>query len=180
MANKPSLRTHRMKPIEGLNLAPMIDMVTCLMFFLMMFAGIIPVVMIDAPLPKVASTAEEIKKAKEDLNKQELTISISSTSLTVRGIQGAKTFNFTPDGLVPFDELHRYLVELHAKRPNDTDVTLLPSDDVPYEVMISVMDASREMLANDPGYQPVPPDIASKPESTQFNRMFPNVSIGGV
>lgn len=169
-----------MRPIEGLNLAPMIDMVTCLMFFLMMFAGIIPVVMIDAPLPKVASTADEIKKAKEDENKQELTVSITATSVTVKGVAGARTFAFTADGKVPFDELHRFLVELHQKRPNDTELTLLPSDDVPYEVMIGVMDASRELITGDPGYQAVPPDIAQKPESSQFNRMFPNVSIGGV
>ena len=60
MANSPSKRNHRHKPLEGLNLTPFIDMITCLMFFLMMFAGIIPVVIIDAPLPKIASTADDL------------------------------------------------------------------------------------------------------------------------
>ncbi len=30
--------------------------------------------MIDAPLPKIASTAEEVKKAKDDQNKLEVTV----------------------------------------------------------------------------------------------------------
>ena len=46
--------------------------------------------------------------------------------------------------------------------------------------MIQVMDASRELQNGDPGYQSVPPEIAHKPESQQFNRLFPDVSIGGV
>ena len=180
MANKPSARTHRMKPLEGLNLTPMIDMVTNLMFFLMMFAAVMPVVMIDAPLPKVASTADEMKQAKKDENKQELTIAINARGITVKGPGGTKSFPLATDGKYPTKELHTFLVELHGKRPTDHEVTLLPSDEVPYEAMISIMDASRELETGDPGYQTVPPDIAHKPESAQFNRMFPDVSIGGV
>ncbi|MBI1860507.1 MAG: biopolymer transporter ExbD [Deltaproteobacteria bacterium] len=180
MANKPSARTHRMKPLEGLNLTPMIDMVTNLMFFLMMFASVMPVVMIDAPLPKVASTADEIKQAKKDENKQELAISINAQGISVRGVGGSKSFPLGVDGKYPTKELHAYLVGLHTKRPTDHEITLLPSDEVPYEVMISVMDASRELESGDPGYQAVPPDVVHKPESAQFNRLFPDVSIGGV
>lgn len=180
MAKKPSLRTHRMKPLEGLNLAPMIDMVTCLMFFLLVFAGIIPAVMIDAPLPKVATTAEEIKQARQDENKMELTINISSSGIAVKGVGGNRQFPVQEGGAYPYQELHKYLVDLHQNRPEDREMTLLSSDDVSYEVMIGVMDAARELVTGDPGYQPVPPDIAQKPESAQFNRMFPNVSIGGV
>ena len=70
--------------MEGLNLTPFIDMITCLMFFLMMFAGVIPVVMINAPLPKVASTAEEVKKAKEEDNKLDLTLYINASGFVVK------------------------------------------------------------------------------------------------
>ena len=169
-----------MKPIEGLNLTPMIDMVTNLMFFLMMFAAVLPVVMIDAPLPKVASTAEEIRRAKQDENKQELTVSISTTGIVVKSQFGTRTFSIAGPGVYPYEDLHAYFVELHQKRPTDRELTLLPSDDVPYDVMVSVMDAARELVTGDPGYQPVPPDIALGPDSARFNRMFPDVSIGGV
>jgi len=81
MATKPSSRTHRSRPDDSLNLTPLIDMITCLMFFLLMFASILPVVMIDAPLPKVASTAEEVKQAKNDEAKMEVVVSINSKGL---------------------------------------------------------------------------------------------------
>lgn len=181
MANKPSQRTHRVKPMEGLNLTPFIDMITCLMFFLLMFAGIIPVTIIDAPLPKIASTAEEVKQAKDNKNNLELTVLLKPESVTVQAAgMGNKQFAKGNDGKFPWSEVHKHLVSLHGKRPDSHDITLMPSDDTPYEVMINAMDASRELTKEDPGYKPVPPEIASKPESMQFNRLFPDVSIGGV
>ncbi len=56
----------------------------------------------------------------------------------------------------------------------------MPADDTTYDVMVEVMDASRELVQGDAGFQQVPPDIAQKPESMQFNRLFPDASIGGV
>lgn len=181
MANLPSKRTHRMKPMEGLNLTPFIDMITCLMFFLLMFAGIIPVVIIDAPLPKIASTAEEVKKAQDDKNKLELTIFINSANVVVKaGALGEKAFPKAQDGGYPMTEVHTFLVTLKGKKPDSTEVTLMPADDSSYDTMIQVMDASRELVQGDPGYRPVPAEISAKPESGQFNRLFPDISIGGV
>jgi len=71
-------------------------------------------------------------------------------------------------------------VILKSKRPTARELTLIPTDDILYEVLIGVMDASRELYKEDPGYQALSPEIAKKPESQQFNRLFPDVSIGGV
>lgn len=181
MAHAPSGRNHRIKPPEELNIVPMIDMVTNLMFFLMMFASVLPVVMIDAPLPKIASTAEEVKKAKEDENKMEITISVSSKGFTLKSdFGGEKTIPLLGEGKHDFKGLHAALVALKTKRPNAKEITLLPADDVTHEVMVLVMDASRELVNGDPGYQAISPEIAHKPESQQFNRLFPDVSIGGI
>lgn len=181
MANKPSNSSHRIRPAEGLNLTPLIDMITCLMFFLLMFAAVIPVALIDAPLPKVASTAAEIKKAKDDEQKLEVTVGITDKGFMVKSSDGAsQIFAVGGDGKFPYDALHKYLVTLHAKKPDSKEITLVPSDDVAYEIMIEVMDASRELARGDTGYQAVPPDISQKPEALQFNRMFPDVSIGGI
>jgi biopolymer transport protein ExbD len=180
MAKKPSSRTHRSRPDDSLNLTPLIDMITCLMFFLLMFASILPVVVIDAPLPKVASTAEEVKQAKNDEAKMEVIVSINSKGFSVKSdISQEKSFAVGPKGF-PYDELHKYLVSLKSRRPNTRELTLIPTDDTFYEVMIGVMDASRELYKEDPGYQVLSPEIAKKPESQQFNRLFPDVSIGGV
>ncbi len=170
-----------MKPESGLNLTPFIDMITCLMFFLLMFAGILPVVTIDAPLPKVASTAAEVKKAKDSENKLELTVHITSNGFNVKA-DANRDFGIakTADGKYDYVALHKHLITLHTKKPNSHEITLMPSDDVTYDVMIEVMDAARELGKGDPGYQVVPPEIAGNQERIQFNRMFSDVSIGGV
>ncbi len=181
MAKSPSKSSNRTKPLEGLNLTPFIDMITCLMFFLLMFAGIIPVVIIDAPLPKIASTAEEVKQAKEDEKKLDITLYINAAGLTVKAT-GTRDMSFPKDasGKYPYDQLRKHLVDLHTRQPKSREITLIPTDDITYEVMIEVMDTSRELKQGDAGFQPVPPEIAQKPESQQFNRLFPDVSIGGV
>ena len=136
--------------------------------------------MIDAPLPKVASTAEEVKQAKNDEAKMEVTVTINSKGFTVKSdVAPEKSFSVGPTGY-PYTDLHKYLVGLKSKRPNAKEITLMPSDDTVYETMIGVMDASRELFKDDPGYQALSPEIARKPESQQFNRLFPEVSIGGV
>lgn len=82
-ARKPSERTNRRHDPGDLNLAPLMDIITNLMFFLLIFANLIPVVTIDAPLPKVASTAEEVRIAKSDENRLELTVRISEMGFMV-------------------------------------------------------------------------------------------------
>jgi len=177
---KPSSRTHRMKPIEGLNLTPFIDMITCLMFFLLMFAAVIPIAIIDSPLPKVASTSEEQKQAKDDdKKKMDVTVFIENKGMRVKSDVGGEKF-FPKGDKYPMVELHKYLVTLHTKKPDSHEITLVPSDDITYESIIEAMDASRELQKDDEGYRPVPPEIAQKPEREQFNRLFPDVSIGGV
>lgn len=181
MAKKPSSRTNRIRPDESLNLAPLIDMVTCLMFFLLAFAGALPISIIDAPLPKIASTAEEVKLAKENDNKLEVTVTIATGNVTVsEGGGGSRSFQANEKGEIPYDELHKHLVNLHAKRPKSREITLVPQNAVTYDVIINVMDAARELVKGDPGFQELAPGTANTPDAAGFNRLFPDVSIGGV
>lgn len=137
-------------------------------------------VIIDAPLPKVASTADEVKKANEDKNKLEIVVYIDGKGLRLKSdFGGSRDFPKVNDKY-PLDEFHKHLVSIHQRKKDSREITLIPSDDVTYDTMISVMDSAREYTKDDPGYQALPPDIAQKPESLQFNRLFPDVSIGGV
>jgi biopolymer transport protein ExbD len=180
-AQKPSSRTNRSRPDDTLNLTPMIDMITCLMFFLMMFASILPVVIIDAPLPKIASSADEVKKAKDTKNKLEVMVYLDQKGIRVRSdVGGEKTFPLAQDGKWPMGDVHNFLVQLKSKNPDSKEITLMPADDTPYFVMVDIMDVARELQKNDPGYRDIPVDLQGKPESEQFNRLFPEVSIGGV
>ena len=60
MAKRPSQRTNRKTIDDELQLTSIMDIVTTIMFFLLIFANVIPVVVIDAPLPKIAETANEV------------------------------------------------------------------------------------------------------------------------
>ena len=146
-----------------------------------MFASILPVTMIDAPLPKIASTAEEVKKAKDTDAKMEVTVGITKNGFNVStDFMGSKNIPLLADGKYDYASLHSFLVQLKGKKPDAKEITLNPSDDILYEVMVEVMDSSRELAKEDSGYKQIPPDIAQKPEAQQFNRLFPDVSIGGV
>jgi biopolymer transport protein ExbD len=181
MAKKPSSSSNRIRPDESLNLAPLIDMVTCLMFFLLAFAGILPVAIIDAPLPKIASTDEEVKIAKDNDNKLDVTVDIAATSVTIKEGGGTtRVFQANEKGAIPFEEVHKHLVTIHSKKPKAHEITLVPQNAVTYEVIIGVMDAARALVKGDTGYQELPPGAAQTAESMSFNRLFPDVSIGGV
>ncbi|NBX82780.1 biopolymer transporter ExbD [bacterium] len=180
-ARKPSERTNRTRPDDQLNLTPMIDLITCLMFYLLMFASVMPVVIIDAPLPKIASTADEVRKAKDTSNKMEVMVYINADGFRVRSDAGGeRSFPLGPEKKWPTEELHKFLVQLKTKSPNTKDITLMPNDDTPYFVMVDVMDAARELKKEDEGFKQVPVDMIGKPESEAFNRLFPDVSIGGI
>lgn len=180
MARKPSERTSRHREPDELNLTPIMDMITTIMFFLLVFANIIPVVIIDAPLPKIADTASEVRMAKDREKQETITVSVTPGGFAVSSsVGGSKSFALV-DGKHPYDEFHKYLVGLKPKMEKTREITLVPSDEVAYEVIILTMDASRELTKEDVGFQTVPPDIATSPEALRFNRLFPEVNLGGV
>ena len=78
MATKPSVKSRQNRDTPALPLTSMMDIITNLMFYLMMFVTIAPVALIDAPLPKVASTAEEVRKALEQEAKLDVNVYILS------------------------------------------------------------------------------------------------------
>jgi biopolymer transport protein ExbD len=152
------------------------------MFFLLMFAAVIPVAIIDAPLPKIAATADEVKKAKEnENNKLDLMVYINPKALVVKSdLAGQKEFPRVGENQYAYAEFHKYLVTLKQKRPQAKELTLMPTDETTYDVMIEVMDQARELNKEDPGFQVVPQEASKNADSFQYNRLFPDVSIGGV
>jgi len=179
-ARKPSDRANRHKSGDDLLLTPLMDIITNLMFFLLIFANLIPVVTIDAPLPKVASTAEEIKLAKDDSNRLEVSVRITQAGFLVSSNWAATKNLPLVGGKYNYTELHRYFLGLHRRKPKAREMTVIPEDNVIYDVMIQVMDEAREVHKKDPGYKEIPKELKGRIEGSRLNDMFPNVSIGGV
>lgn len=180
MASKPSERTHRHRPDDSLTLTPLMDIITNLMFFLLIFANAIPVVTIDAPLPKVANTAEEVRAAKDASNKLEVQVAISNAGFVVRS-DFAPGVTINKEGAdFDYKALHKALAQVHFQKPEVNEITVIPEDEVDYQVIILVMDAARLYEEGDEGFKELPPEIRNSTEKFHFNQMFPNVNIGGV
>lgn len=181
MGHNPSAKSHRLRPPEELNIVPLIDVVTILLFFLLAFIAFAPLVIIDAPLPKVATTADEIRKAKEIKDQFDVVLWINNDGFVLKaGTMGTVTLNKPGNGDYPYKELHAQLVKAKGIRPDAKEITMVPGDDIVYDIMIQTMDAARDLQPGEPGFKAVPPEIAQKPESMQFNQLFPDVTIGGV
>ncbi len=180
MAHKPSERTNRLSVSQELNLTSLIDIISTIMFFLLIFLGMLPVVIIDAPIPKVATTAEEVRRAKETRPDIDVTVWIKNNGFSVRA--GGASINIPKNekGEYLYKDLHNYLVKIHSQYPKIKDVTLVPDDNIIYDVLVETMDSARALEKGDIGYQTISPDIIGKPESAQFNQLFPEIIIGGV
>ncbi len=179
MPRKSSERSHRMKVDNDLNLTALMDVVCNLMFFLLMAANTIAVAIIDAPLPKVAATAEEMRVAKDQENQLDVIVRIRTSGFNISTNQGG-SLNLEKTDDYQYIKLHEYLVGIHQKNTKNHNLTIIPEDEVSYAVIIKTIDAAREYNSGDAGYQKLPPDIADRPDAQNFNRLFSDVSFGGV
>ncbi len=181
MSGSPSKRSNRKGVSSDLNITPLIDMVTCLMFFLLMFAGMIPFAFIDAPLPKIATSAAEMKQAEKKDKPLNLMVFIRKDMVIVKTDKtGEKQFARTPDGSLPVADIHTHFIELKTGSPADRDITLVPENETKYDVLVQVMDTAREMLKGDPGWIAGAGEVQKTSEANAPNVLFPDVSIGGI
>lgn len=180
MAHKPSERTNRLATSSELNLTSLIDIISTIMFFLLIFLGMLPVVVIDAPIPKVATTADEIRRAKETQPDIDVTVWIKNNGFVVRAGGFSVNIPKTEKGEFSYTDLHQHLVRIHLDHPKIKEVTIIPDDNIIYDVLVETMDAARALEKGDPGYQVLSPNEIGKPESAQYNQLFPDIIIGGV
>jgi biopolymer transport protein ExbD len=138
----------------NLNVTPMIDVLTCLLFFLLLSFGATVVALINSSVPALSDSSGE---PETDKLKITITVAISEKGFSL-GAQGeavpaeetdklAKTFPVTKDGY-DFAALNAYALELKQKYKNSDSVILLPDADIPYAVLIKTMDATREKVEN--------------------------------
>jgi biopolymer transport protein ExbD len=142
----------------ALNVTPMIDVLTCLLFFLLLSFGAVVVALINASVPALSSDSSE----QPDLSKTKITISVSITdkgfglSAQAEGLgqeeldKLAKTFAMK-EGSYDYQGLNDYAFELKKRYPESDSAVLIPAGDIPYEVLVKTMDATRERAAEQNG-----------------------------
>ena len=155
-------RLHKRHESAEINLTSMIDMMTILVFFLLVHGGFIRLAILELNLPSAQSapTQEPAKLALE--------VTVRETGIEVgdRNAGLLSRIDKTADGY-DLPKLTEYLSRLKQQFPDKTDATLLLEPEVQYEAMVAVMDRMRVAEQLDPTSNRV-----------LRNELFPEVSVG--
>lgn len=144
---------------EELDLVPIMNLVTILIPFLLMASSFVSLAVIDSTLPAIgAPPTEQPDEEDETLS---LKIVVTDEGYTVAGNdavlkstseEGEDTGPTVPckkpgcPTVESYDlkELTRLLGQIKDRWEDEENVVLVPEDDIPYEVLVATMDASRE------------------------------------
>lgn len=162
------MRTPRRPKQRGrLELLPVMNLVTILIPMLLAAAELAELAVVDTTLPAISPTLDALGAPAP------LVLTVSSVGVAVDGIEGgteART-DLRCAGDVcarvadyPLVALTEALTVAKEMRPDDDRVTIVPHGDVPYGVLVAVMDAARQA--------PAAPGQASRP-------LFPRVVVAG-
>ena len=152
------LRHHR-KPAELL-LVPMIDIFTVLVTFLLMTAVFSRTVILELKLPPANA---EFTPPPPGL---QLEVIVRKDALIVDDRNSGPLAKFPNiDSGYDYEALSHYLQQVKSKFPDKTDATVLLEPDVPYDVVVQVMDRMRVLEVN------------AGLDIVQYE-LFPDVSLG--
>src|SRR5580700_2623242 len=147
------------KPTELL-LVPMIDIFTVLVTFLLMTAVFSRTVILELKLPP---SNAEFTPPPPGL---QLEVVVRKDSLQVDDRNSGPLASFpSHDGAYDYDALSSYLQQVKSRFPDKTDATVLLEPDIPYDVVVQVMDRMRVLEVN------------AGLDTVQYE-LFPDVSLG--
>lgn len=170
---------------EGLNLVPIMNLVTILIPFLLMSVQFASLAVIDTTLPAISEAVPTDEEPEED-KKLKLKVIISEAGFTVDGAEtilteeegeNGRVIPCTTDGCPSADSydvrglaerLSKVKDEIEDTERDTPDVILVPGSSVPYEVIVYAMDATR-----DDNY------AREKDAKGPARDLFPNVVLAG-
>jgi biopolymer transport protein ExbD len=155
------LARHTRKPAE-LMLVPMIDIFTVLVTFLLMTAVFSRTVVLELNLPAQQTQFLEPPQGLQ------LEVLVRKDSIQIAD-RNSGPLGTLPNvaGAYDYDGLTNYLKRVKAKFPEKTDASILFEPDVPYDILVQVMDRVRVFEVK----QGLRTDQAE---------LFPDISIGDV
>ena len=133
-------RHHKRHREATINLVSMIDMMTILVFFLLVHGGFVRLAVLELNLPTAQS------QVTEETPEFQLEVTVRETGIEVgdRATGLLNRFDKTGDDY-HLDQLSAYLAQVKDQFPQKTDATLLLEPDISYELVVAVMDRMREM-----------------------------------
>lgn len=160
MGLRPSLRRRYKRRVDPeLNITPFIDILVCLILFLLVTAVLGKASILNLYLP----TEEEASSATAQPEQPSIipTIAITSKEFIVSKKPGAVERIPKKDAGYDFDRLRQILIALRAEPGYSNNVILLPESHLRYQALISTMDTVREYR-----------------EGGQTKSLFPVISVG--
>ncbi|HVS22794.1 MAG TPA: biopolymer transporter ExbD [Gammaproteobacteria bacterium] len=156
-------RHHKRHDTAEINLTSMIDMMTILVFFLLVHGGFIRLAMLELNLPSAQS-----EPSKEPQTLQlEITVREGGIEVGDRSSGALSRIDKTADGRYDLAKLTEYLTKVKQQFPDKSDATLLLEPDIQYDSLVAVMDRIR-----------VAEQLDTENHRVLRNELFPDISIG--
>jgi biopolymer transport protein ExbD len=146
--------------VGELNLIPYLDVVTNLIMFLMLsITGLISLGVVNVSAPRIAET-QVAQAVDPNAPKLLLTVAISKTGFYIAGAGGVlggppdqanvdatqpPTVPLRANGQHDYEALTALLAKIKEHYPLETNLILSADADIPYDILIRTMDASREV-----------------------------------
>jgi biopolymer transport protein ExbD len=140
VAYRPSKRRRHSILSEDINLTPILNIFMIIIPFLLLTAVFAKTSIIDIYLP------QEVEGAKDDKSPQTakvLTIKVTEKGFELGGI-GEGMLIPRIEGNLNFNQLSAELLKLKHKHPDKEEVVLLFDPNTPYDLIVNIMDATRE------------------------------------
>lgn len=134
----------RKRPIEKLNLVPIMDSIFIFIFFLLMSASFLKIFEIGSPIPIVSDQ----RPPKDDKDPLALTMTLDTNEIRLaQGVPSrvVKRFARLQDGTFNYDEIHNVLIDIKKAHLDEDTILFEPVGDLTYEELVKVMDAVRVM-----------------------------------
>jgi biopolymer transport protein ExbD len=133
-------RHHKRHRHAEINLVSMIDMLTILVFFLLVHGGFVRLAILELNLPTAQS------QAPAELPEFQLEVTVRDTGIEVgdRATGLLNKIDKTGDDY-HLDQLSAYLGTVKEQFPDKTDATLLLEPNISYDLLVAVMDRVREI-----------------------------------
>lgn len=139
-----------------LNITPMINVLVCLLFFLLASFGQVIIALINASVPVMSDAPAEPNASDAKLT---MGVNIQQNNLLVTASHDQlpeselsrlrKTFGKVK-GDYDYNGLHEHLWKVKRKYPKSTSIIITPHKEILYDVVIKVMDASRSREGGTP------------------------------
>jgi biopolymer transport protein ExbD len=155
-------RHHKRHREATINLVSMIDMMTILVFFLLVHGGFVRLAVLELNLP----TAQSEVTAETPEFQLEVTVRETGIEVGDRATGLLSRIDKTGDDY-HLNELSAYLTRVKDQFPQKTDATLLLEPDISYELVVAVMDRLRETER-----------VAESDGQLVRTDLFPEISLG--